>query len=64
MVFAEMILPVCNQGFLIVSEAVVLLPLLVDGILCLLLLDGLSISLHFALRRFSRVSVFYVLLQY
>lgn len=64
MVFPEMILPVCNQGFLIVSEAVVLLPLLVDDILCLLLLDGLSISLHFALRRFSRVSVFYVLLQY
>ena len=45
-VFDEMVLPVCDQGYSIVREAVVSLSLLVDGILCLLLLDGLSLSLH------------------
>ena len=47
----------------IVWEAAVSLLLLVDGILCSLLSDGLYLSLHLALCRFSPVSVLYVLLQ-
>ena len=49
MVSDEMVLPVCNQGYSIVREAAVSLSLLVDGILCSLLSDGLSLSLHLAL---------------
>ena len=41
MVFDEMVLPVCDQGYSIVREIVVLLSLQVNGILCLLLSDGL-----------------------
>ena len=63
MVFDEMVLPVCDQVYSIVREATVSLSFLVDGILCSLLSDGLSLSLHLALCRFSPVSVLYVLLQ-
>ena len=63
MVFDEMVLPVCDQGYSIVQEAAVSLSLLVDGILCSLLSDGLSLSLYLVLCRFSPVSVLYVLLQ-
>ena len=63
MVFDEMVLAVCNQRYSIVREAVVSLSLLVDGTLCSLLSDGLSLSLYLALCRFSPVSVLYVLLQ-
>ena len=63
MMFDEMVLPVCNQRYSIVREAALSLSLLVDGILCSLLSDGLSFSLHLALCRFSPVSVLYVLLQ-
>ena len=57
MMFDERVLPVCNQGYSIAREAVVSLSLLVDGILCSLLSDGLSLSLHLSLRRFNSVSV-------
>ena len=63
MVFDEMVLPVCDQVYSIVREATVSLSFLVDGILCSLLSDGLSLSLHLALCRLSPVSVLYVLLQ-
>ena len=63
MVFDEMVLPVCDQGYLIFREAAVSLSLQVDGILCLFLSEVLSLSLHLALCRFSPVSVLYVLLQ-
>ena len=63
MVFDEMVLPVFDQGYSIVREAAVSLSLLVDGILCLLLSDGLSLSLRLALCQFSPVSVLYALLQ-
>ena len=63
MVFDEMELPVCDQGYLIFREAAVSLSLQVDGVLCLLLSEVLSLSLHLALCRFSPVSVLYVLLQ-
>ena len=62
MVFDKMVFPVCDQEYLIAREAVVSLLLLVDGILCSLLSDGLFLSLHLPLRRFSLV--LYVLLQY
>ena len=58
-----MALPICNQGYLIVWEAVVSLPLLVHDILCSFLSDGLSLSLHLAVCGFSPVSVLYVSLQ-
>ena len=64
MMFDERVLPVCNQGYSIAREAVVSLSLLVDGILCSLLSDGLSLSLHLSLRRFNSVSVWYGLWQY
>ena len=57
MVFDKMVLSVFNQGYLIVREAAVLLSWLVDGILCSLLSDGLSLSLHLVLCWFSPVSV-------
>ena len=63
MEFDEMVLPVCDQGYSIVWEAVVSLSLLVDGILCLLLSDGLSLSFYLTCRS-SPVSVLHVLLQY
>ena len=63
MVFDEMVLLVYDQGYSIVREAVVSLSLLVDRILCSLLSDVLSLSLHLPLCRFSPVSVLYVLLQ-
>ena len=63
MVFDEMVLSTYHQGYSIVREAFVSLSLLVDGILCLLLSDGLSLSLHLAWCWFSPVSVLYVLLQ-
>ena len=62
-VFQQMALPICNQGYLIVWEAVVSLPLLVHDILCSFLSDGLSLSLHLAVCGFSPVSVLYVSLQ-
>ena len=49
MVFDEIVLPVGDQRYSIVWEAAVSLSLLVDGILCSLLSDGLSLSLHLAL---------------
>ena len=49
MVFDEMVLPVCGQGYLIPRETVISLSLLVDGIFCSLLSVGLYLSLHFAL---------------
>ena len=63
MVFDEMVLLVCNLGYLIFREAVVSLSVVVDDILCSLLSNCLSLSLHLALRRFNLVSVLYVLLQ-
>ena len=62
-VFEQMALPICSQRYLIVWEAVVSLPLLVHDIFCSFLSDGLSLSLHLAVCRFSPVSVLYVLLQ-
>ena len=59
-----MVLPVCDQGYSIVREAVVSLSLLIDDILRLLRSDGLFLSLHLASCRFSPVSVLYVLPQY
>ena len=50
-------LPIYDQGYLIIWEAVVSLPLLVHDIFCSLLSDGLSLSLHLAVCRFSPVSV-------
>ena len=63
MVFDEMVLPVCDQGYSIVREAAVLLSLLVGGILSSLLSNGLSLSFHLVLCRFSSVSVLHALLQ-
>ena len=63
MVFDEMVLPVCNQGYSIAQEAAASLPLLVHGILCSRLSDGLPLFLNLALCRISPVSVLYVLLQ-
>ena len=62
-VFQQMALPICSQGYLIVWEAVVSLPLLVHDILYSFISDGLSLSLHLAVCGFSPVSVLYVLLQ-
>ena len=56
-------LPICDQGYLIVWEAVVSLSLLVHDIFCSLLSDGVSLSLYLAVCRFSPVSVLHVLLQ-
>ena len=44
MVFDEMVLPICDQGYLIVREAVVSSSLLVDGILCSFVSDDLFLS--------------------
>ena len=63
MVFDEMVLPICNQGYSIVQEAVVSLSLMVYDILCPLLSEVLSLSLHLVLCRFSPVSVLYFLQQ-
>ena len=63
MVFDKMVLPICNQMYSIVREAAVSLSLPVDDILCYLLSDGLSLSLHLALFRFSPLSVLYAFLQ-
>ena len=57
MVLAEMVLSIWDQGHSIVWGAVVSLSLLVHDLLCSLLSDGLSLSLHLAVRRFSPVSV-------
>ena len=52
-----MILPVREQRCSLVREAVVSLLLLEDGILCSLLSDGFSLSLHSALSIQSSFSV-------
>ena len=60
MVFDKMVCPFATKGIPIVREAAVSLSLLVDVILCSLLSDGLSPSLHLALCRFSSVSVLHI----
>ena len=57
MMFDKLVLPVCDQGYSIVRETPLSLSLLVDGMLCSLLSDGLSLSLHLAVCLFSPVSV-------
>ena len=56
MALDEMVLPVCNQVYSIVRQAVVS-SLLVDHVFCSLLSNGPSLSLHLALCQFSSVSV-------
>ena len=58
MVFDEMVLPICDQGYSIVREAVVSLPLLVYVMLYSLLSNGLSLFLTFRFMSCSSSFIF------